>query len=52
MCYHLYADDIQMYVSFATNDDNSLNSFITKIENCLSDTNFWMTANKLKLNKS
>ena len=52
MCYHLYADHIQMYVSFATNDDNSLNSPITKIENCLSDINLWMTANKLKLNKS
>ena len=52
MCYHLYADDTQMYVSFVTNDDNSLNSSITKIENCLSDINLWMTANKLKLNKS
>ena len=52
MCYHLYADDIQMYVSFATNDDNSLNSSITQIEKCLSDINLWMTANKLKLNKS
>ena len=52
MCYHLYADDIQMYVSFATNDDNSLYSSITQIENCLSDINLWMTANKLKLNKS
>ena len=54
MCYHLYADDIQMYVSFVTNDDNSLTSSITKIGNCLSDINLWMTAtaNKLKLNKS
>ena len=52
ICYHLYADDTQMYVSFATNDDKSLNSSITKIENCLSDINLWMTANKLKLNKS
>ena len=52
MCYHLYADDIQIYVSFATNDDNSLNSSTTKIENCLSDLSLWMTANKLKLNKS
>ena len=52
MCYHLYADDTQMYVSFATNDDNSLDSSITKIENCLPDINLWMTANKLKLNKS
>ena len=52
MCYHLYANDIQMYVSFATNDDNSLNSSITQIENCLSDINLWMTVNKLKLNKS
>ena len=52
MCYHLYANDTQIYVSFATNDDNSPNSSITKIENCLSDINLWMTANKLKLNKS
>ena len=52
MCYHLYADDTQRYVSFVTNDDNALNSSITKIENCLSDINLWMTANKLKLNKS
>ena len=52
MCYHLYADDIQRYVSCATNDDNSLNSSITKIENWLSNINLWMTANKLKLNKN
>ena len=41
-----------MYVSFATNDDNFLKSSIAKIENCLSDINLWMTANKLNLNKS
>ncbi|KAK2560484.1 putative RNA-directed DNA polymerase from transposon BS [Acropora cervicornis] len=30
-CYYVYADDSQMDVSFATNDDNCLNSSITKI---------------------
>ena len=51
VCYPLYADDTQLYVCFATNDDNSLNNSITKIENCLSDINLW-TVNKVKLNNS
>lgn len=41
-----------MYVFFVINDDNFLNSFIIKIENCLFDINLWMIVNKFKLNKS
>ena len=51
VCHPLYADDTQLYVCFATNDDNSPNNSITKIENCLSDINLW-TVNKVKLNNS
>ena len=51
MQFHLYADDIQFYISFSTNNDMELTNSITKIEECLSDIDKWMSINRLKLNK-
>ena len=49
--FHFYADDTQLYISFSTNNDMELTNSITKIEECLSDTDKWMSINRLKLNK-
>ena len=51
MQFHFYADDTQLYISFSTNNDMELTNSITKIEECLSDTDKWMSINRLKLNK-
>ena len=42
-----YADDIQLYTSFAHNEWDSTK---TKIEKCPKDIKFWMTQNFLKIN--
>ena len=39
------------YISFSTNIDMELPNSITKIEQCLSDIDKWMSINRLKLNK-
>ena len=51
MQFHFYADDIHLYISFSTNKDVELTNSITKIEECLSDIDKWMSINRLKLNK-
>ena len=51
MPFHFYADDTQLYISFSTNNDTELTNSITKIEECLSDIDKWMSINRLKLNK-
>ena len=51
MSFHLYADDTQLYIPFACNDDLSLNDTMTSIGDCLSDIEKCMTLNKIKLNK-
>ena len=40
-----------MYISFSTNNDMESTNSITKIEDCLSDIDKWMSINRLKLNK-
>lgn len=47
---HGYADDTQMYVKFALNDNASLQSAIATLEACVEDVRTWMIQNKLKLN--
>ena len=51
MQFHFYSDDTQLYISFSTNNDMELTNSITKIEECLSDIDKWMSINRLKLNK-
>ena len=51
MQFHFYAHDTQLYISFFTSNDMELTNSITKIEECLSDIDKWMSINRLKLNK-
>ena len=51
MQFHIYADDTQLYIPFSTNNDMEFTNSITKIEECLSDIDKWMSINRLKLNK-
>ena len=51
MQFHFYADDTQLYISFSINNDMELTNSVTKIEECLSDIDKWMSINRLKLNK-
>ena len=50
--YHLYADDIQLYISFDPKTPGALDSALAKLQNCISDIRQWMVVNKLKLNDS
>ena len=45
--YHMYADDNQLYLSFATQDVDQAKS---KIEECITSIRKWMGVNELKLN--
>ena len=49
MHFHLYADDTQLYISFAPNNNSDL--ALQQIEMCLAEIDRWMTANKLKMKK-
>ena len=50
LSFHFYADDSQLYTSFACNDTPDLMAEKQRLENCVADINLWMTANKLMLN--
>ena len=45
--HHLYADDSQLYVSFASGDSAAV---LTALQSCLASVQSWMSMNKLKLN--
>ena len=51
MQFHFYDDDTQLNISFSTKNDMELTKNISKIEECLSDIEKWMSINRLKLNK-
>ena len=51
MHFHFHADDTQFHISFSTNNDMELTNSITKIEECLSDIDKWMSINRLKVKK-
>ena len=46
--HHLYADDSQLYVSFASGDSAAA---LNGLQSCLASVQSWMSTNKLKLNK-
>ena len=48
--YHFYADDLQLYLSFKTNDHVSRDEAVRRVEFCLNDITRWMNHNMLKLN--
>ena len=52
MCFHFYADDMQIYLSFESSSTVDKLSAVSCIEACISDINKWMLCNKLKLNNS
>ena len=47
--FHQYADDNQLYLSFARRDSPTA---LSSIETCIQDIKEWMTLNKLQLNDS
>ena len=49
--YHLYADDIQLYVPFDIHDEESISTALSRLSSCISDIKSWMTLNMLKLNE-
>ena len=50
MCYHLYADETQLYLSFDGAVPGSGSGAITQLEARISDIRDWMLRNRLKLN--
>ena len=48
--YHLYADDIQLYISFDPSSASSISHALLTLTKCINDIESWMTANLLKLN--
>ena len=50
LLFHFYADDSQLYTSFACNDTSDLVAAKQRLKTCVADINLWMTTNKFKLN--
>ena len=50
MQFHLYADNMQLYLAFDGTSNHSKESALEQIERCISDIKNWMLINKLKLN--
>ena len=51
MSFHLYADDIQLFISFRPSKDGHLESAVQRVEACVTEIDQWMHSNKLRLNK-
>ena len=49
LTFHMYADDVQLYLSFEPNTESS-SSAVEAIQHCVEDIRSWMTNHKLKLN--
>ena len=49
--YHIYADDIQVFVSFPP-DQIQASQALHILENCIADIDTWMNSNSLQLNHS
>ena len=50
LSYHMYADDIQIYISFEPTDLSAIHAALNKLTNCINEIKSWMTCNMLKLN--
>jgi hypothetical protein len=50
ICFHVYADDTQLYVSFNPKIPGAAQNALKRLENCISELQTWMNSNKLKLN--
>ena len=51
ICFHCYADDIQLYAAFDHKIPGDCEQAMERITLCISDINRWMLRNKLQLNK-
>jgi predicted nucleic acid-binding Zn-ribbon protein len=49
ICYHFYADDSQLYLSFSPQDEDEARN---RLEACIQDIREWMKQNHLKLNEA
>ena len=52
LCYHFFADDTQLFLSFETSSAEDLSICKSTIEECIREIELWMLANKLKLNSN
>jgi hypothetical protein len=50
ICYHMYADDVQLYLSFDPKVNGAAQFAISQLSTCISEISEWMRTNKLKLN--
>jgi hypothetical protein len=50
--YHIYADDVQLYLSFDPKTANATDLAISRLSSCIGDIRGWMKRNMLKLNDS
>ena len=50
MLFHLYADDVQLYLSFNPKCSSSTDGIIQTIEACTASVSAWMRSHYLKLN--
>jgi hypothetical protein len=48
--YHMYADDIQLYLNFTPSDSTSIQCALSRLSACISEIKLWMTNNMLMLN--
>ena len=48
--YHIYADDVQLYISFNPNIPGDAACALFRLSNCVSDLHAWLINNKFKLN--
>ena len=49
--FHMYADDIQIYIPFNPKIPGNAESALAKLKLCITEVQDWMLTNKLKLNR-
>ena len=50
--FHVYADDVQVYISFNPKEPNAAMEALRKLELCIMDLKNWMKTNKFMLNNN